>query len=413
MKLLFSLICILFLFSGCGHEEARSESSLLIEPVTIETSVPAEIISNTITEEISPNTTISVSDTDEPVDSTYEIRSTIPDTETNPTEYYPEFEKNPPVVTKHPTSETVTEGGKALFVAHADRASGITWWLIPNDGSDPISAFDTSKIPGLIVSNPLSDTLTLDFIPLTMNGWHVKAEFGNPAGFTSTEPAELTVCKKPQEQLPPGNLSEIPDVYLPVIENCRYVQNHFKECGFWKEESEESRNEFFQKDIYGLGDGIDLLQYELGYTLLDLNSDGIKELIIGCYNSQDQSDYFNNVIFALFTIQDNSPVKVFQSWVRNRHYLGPDNLIRNEGSGGASNNVLSFFTLGTNAALNSVEAVWSEDFDGDGNVSLHYSKDGFASEDSNSIISMSEYEELYDRLNNIPIIALPNLRSIS
>lgn len=411
---------ILLLLSGCGQEDPLLESptesvtgsSLLIEPVTVEASVPTGTIPNITVIETYPGATVAISDSVDSEVSSSESRSVTTDTETETTEYFPEFETDPPVITKHPTDETVTEGGKALFVAHADKAAGITWWLIPNNGDEAISAFDTSRIPGLIVTNPLSDTLTLDFIPLNMNGWHVKAEFYNPAGFTSTESALLTVCEKELEHLPSSDFSDIPDIYIPVIENCRYVKNHFDEYGFGNEESEESRNEYFKNDIYELGKGADLLQYDLGYTLIDLDGDGIEELIIGCHNPEDNNDYFNDIIFALFTINEGEPVKVLQSWVRNRHYLCPDNLIRCEGSSGASNNDIGIYAFAGNS-LKAVEYLWTEDYEGDGNVEFHYSHEGWAYEDDTSKIAYEQYEEILNRLENTPIVKLPGLASIS
>ena len=43
-------------------------------------------------------------------------------------------------VTKSPTSETVQEGGKATFVAHAANSTGITWRLVSSDGMATINA---------------------------------------------------------------------------------------------------------------------------------------------------------------------------------------------------------------------------------------------------------------------------------
>lgn len=88
-----------------------------------------------------------------------------------------------PTVTKSPTSETVIEGNRALFVARADNYTSINWTLSSPNGSVQYNAKDAARyISGLRVSGTSGECLTLDNIPLSMNGWQVQARFDSGSG---------------------------------------------------------------------------------------------------------------------------------------------------------------------------------------------------------------------------------------
>lgn len=72
----------------------------------------------------------------------------------------------------------------------------------------------------------------------------------------------------------------------------------------------------------------------LGFSVEDLNGDGIDELVIG---SLESDEYVNNAnqIYALYTCVDNKPVLVFEGWARNRHYFISSDTYYYEGSNGA------------------------------------------------------------------------------
>lgn len=99
-----------------------------------------------------------------------------------------------PTVTKSPTSETVIEGARALFVAHADNYSRINWTISSPNGSTQYNASDAPRyISGLRVSGSAGEVLTLDNIPLSMNGWQVQARFDSSAGSAYTNIAYIYV----------------------------------------------------------------------------------------------------------------------------------------------------------------------------------------------------------------------------
>ena len=97
-------------------------------------------------------------------------------------------------VTKSPTSETVQEGGKATFVAHAANATGITWRLVSSDGMATINASAASMyFDGVTVWGLGTDSLTISNIPANMNHWQVEAKFDGPNGPVYSAGARISV----------------------------------------------------------------------------------------------------------------------------------------------------------------------------------------------------------------------------
>ena len=83
----------------------------------------------------------------------------------------------------------------------------------------------------------------------------------------------------------------------------------------------------------------------LGYTLEDLDGDGIPELLIGAMPDLGNEPYFSGIIYDLFTLADDQPQRVTVSWERSRNYLTRDGHILLEGSNGAAYSVLSLYSL--------------------------------------------------------------------
>ena len=102
--------------------------------------------------------------------------------------------KGYPVVTKHPTSETVKEGGACSFVAKYDDAIWAEWYFVNPDGSRVIRFSEISgTFPTLSVQGGGTNILKLSKIPLAMNGWQVYCDFSNKIGHTLTDSALITV----------------------------------------------------------------------------------------------------------------------------------------------------------------------------------------------------------------------------
>lgn len=82
---------------------------------------------------------------------------------------------------------------------------------------------------------------------------------------------------------------------------------------------------------------------EYGFSLYDLNSDGTNELIVS------HKDYLNSqsntFITAIYTLINNQPIRILESWTRSRNYLCADGSIYNEGSNGAAYSIHYIYDL--------------------------------------------------------------------
>lgn len=107
-----------------------------------------------------------------------------------------------PTITKNPTSENVTEGGNAIFVAKATGYQYITWRLISPDGR---TSYYMNEAPyyfsGLSIWGDGTTTLTLSNCPLSISGWSVEASFTNNGKSATTSRAYVNVSKAARAQL--------------------------------------------------------------------------------------------------------------------------------------------------------------------------------------------------------------------
>ena len=68
----------------------------------------------------------------------------------------------------------------------------------------------------------------------------------------------------------------------------------------------------------------------LGYAIVDLDGDGVQELLIGPIKADE---FFDNMIFSLYTLDENGVNKlVFDGTERNRYYYAGENRFANQGS---------------------------------------------------------------------------------
>lgn len=94
-----------------------------------------------------------------------------------------EPEKVVPKVTKDPTGESVAEGESAVFIARADNAKTITWYLVSaNDKTELDAKTAANQFTGLQVNGYDGEKLTLSNIPMTLDGWKAKAKFTSEDG---------------------------------------------------------------------------------------------------------------------------------------------------------------------------------------------------------------------------------------
>jgi len=126
-----------------------------------------------------------------------------------------------------------------------------------------------------------------------------------------------------------------------------------------------------------------------GFVFRDLNSDGTDELIIL------NSDYFSGTgetfITAIYTLKNDSPMRILESWTRNRHYICSDGSIYNEGSNGASYAVHYLLDLvGTEFIVR--EGVLSGDYEEHGKLQF-----GWFLVDERADFSYTDYEMISEK----------------
>ena len=83
-----------------------------------------------------------------------------------------------------------------------------------------------------------------------------------------------------------------------------------------------------------IGQNVDETLSSVGYTLYDVDGNGVEELII--VDTGEDGSPWNNRILIMASLLNDKPVEVAGGWARNRFYLLNDNTIYYEGSGGAA-----------------------------------------------------------------------------
>ena len=225
------------------------------------------------------------------------------------------------VITKNPTSESMNIGGKTWFIAHADNAQSIAWLMVDVSGNSHSLQETMALNQGLLLEALDGDTLAVSNVPASLNGWSVLARFDSSAGSAYTEPASVYV-------------GDFMGLYSSVINAYKtaYLNNTLT--------SEYAFNN-------GISEYIGYSQH-VGYALKDLDKNGTPELIIAGTGAENHS---NNVLYSLYTLSGNVPVKLCESQARDRYYLLPDSRIFEEGSGGAAYSTLEFYRVKDSALV--------------------------------------------------------------
>ena len=119
------------------------------------------------------------------------IQTPLPTQAPSPTPYIPTVK-----ITKSPTSETVYEGGSALFIAKAENYDRIVWITVSPDKRTSYEIGDApGHFSGLVIEGQGTGNLRLNNIPYSMNGWRIQAYFTGNGGPSYTAGAYLTVLQ--------------------------------------------------------------------------------------------------------------------------------------------------------------------------------------------------------------------------
>ncbi len=107
--------------------------------------------------------------------------------------------------------------------------------------------------------------------------------------------------------------------------------------------SQQIDNIHFSTGIYEIAilcDSAEERMKSISYCFLDVNKDGIEELIIATSSCEEET-----MILDMYTLVEGTSVLVISGYARDRLYLLDDGMIYNEGSGGAAYSSSELFML--------------------------------------------------------------------
>ena len=196
-------------------------------------------------------------------------------------------------ITKDPTDETVPVGEGAWFVARAQNYNSLRWEFIDNYGNvcspDEAEQFNS----GLLISYSGEDTVSLNNIPLSMDGWKVRAVFEGDDGSLTGKEAKITVIdyENPYSCVI-MRYSKAFRFGIPSAEYCNNngISTRASEC------------------------------FSAGYALYDIDENGVDELFIAAFDTSEYG-FRRNMIFELYTVVDNEPYRIYCSKGSSELYL--------------------------------------------------------------------------------------------
>lgn len=134
-------------------------------------------------------------------------------------------------ITKHPSGEYVESGDDrdVKFIAKAENADRIVWRLVSPDASETVPAADASDYPpfaGLQVKGLGTDTLILKYVPNSLNGWYVEAQFWSGNTHVESAGAKITIVDSdgntigaPAETAAPATTTKPAETPIPAPDN--------------------------------------------------------------------------------------------------------------------------------------------------------------------------------------------------
>ena len=109
-------------------------------------------------------------------------------------EAVPEDSPDAVSVTKSPTDEKAEIGGQVIFISRAKNSTGIKWHLISPDGKEDYQDEEMSSVfTSLELEGLGTERLKIKVIPLSLNGWKIRAEFSGIGGPVFSEDAVITL----------------------------------------------------------------------------------------------------------------------------------------------------------------------------------------------------------------------------
>lgn len=217
-----------------------------------------------------------------------------------------------PVITKNPESETLSIGGRTWFTAHAVNANQISWQMIAPNGKVYSLMDAMAANPGLLLKVMEGDILDVSSVPYSLDGWAVQANFEGQDGSTETGLAYIHV-------------GDYLTAYSSVIEKYRSVR------GERIKENESQRYDVSELAVSAA---------DVGYAIKDLDGDGVPELIIAGFGTDDQG---LKPIADLYTLRDGQPRRLKMGMWRSRPYLTTDHKIYGAGTNGVDKSIKNIY----------------------------------------------------------------------
>ena len=98
-----------------------------------------------------------------------------------------------PVITKHPTSESVVEGESATFVARADNVRQYVWYIAIADAEMECSELKSYIKGNIKVTGYNTERLVLENIPATLHNAYIWCRFVGAEGSVSSDAAKISI----------------------------------------------------------------------------------------------------------------------------------------------------------------------------------------------------------------------------
>ena len=211
-----------------------------------------------------------------------------------------------PVITKNPTSESLSIGGTTWFIAHAQNANRLVWQGVSPSGLVYTTSEMLTLHPGLRLETQANDTLAVKNVPASLNGWGFQARFEGTGGVAVSTAAYIYV----------GDFVAAYQSVLSAYRSAYQVGGHTAQYAA----------------SYGLSQMITHSSH-IGYAFKDLDKDGTPELFIAGIGTDNAAQ---NLVYDVYTLIGGVPSRLAVSTEGNRFYLCTDNAILNSGSLGSS-----------------------------------------------------------------------------
>lgn len=133
----------------------------------------------------------------------------------------------------------------------------------------------------------------------------------------------------------------------------------------------------------------------IGYTLYDVDGNGIEELII----ADTGEGVWDNRIMLMYTLHDGKPVLLIDGWARNSYYLLNDNTIFNEGSGGAAYTVFATYRMAEDGIDLDLIDYYYSGYYGDSEWGWFHNTTGEMTEDESEIIEFEDEDTFINMMD--------------